>query len=99
MSKHGKRLVSGVRELLRTEGTTLEDLHMVATDVVLTIDKLAVKALRKLKRGQRIRCYDEGSNKEYGQKGSDMECFFGELHHTKTRGTALRIYTKKKTKV
>ncbi len=98
MSKHGKRLVSGVRELLRTEGTILEDLHMVATDVVLAIDKIATKALRKLKRGQRIRCYDEDSNKEYGQKGSDMECFFGETHNTKTRGMVLRIYTKKQPK-
>ena len=40
MSKNSKRLVSGVRELILTEGTTLEDLHMVATDVVLAIEKI-----------------------------------------------------------
>lgn len=96
MSRHGSRLVSGVRELLRTEDTILEDLHMVATDVVLTIDRIAVKTLRKLKKGQRIRCYDEGSNKEYGQKGSDSDCFFSETHHTKTRGTVLRVYAENK---
>lgn len=98
MSKHGKRLVSGVRELLRTEGTTLEDLHMVATDVILTIDRAAAKIVRKLKKGQKLRCYDEASNKEYGQKGSDLECYFNESYETKTRGLSLKVYAKRKKK-
>ncbi len=92
MSKNGKRLVQGVRELLRTEGTTLEDLHMVATDVVVTLDKLASKTVRKLKVGQKIRCYNEESNKELGQKGADLVCFFQETYDTKTRGPTIRVY-------
>ena len=95
MSNHSKRLRSGVRELVRTEETTLEDLHMVATDVIVALDKISSKMLRKIKRGQSIRVYDEDSNKEYGQKGSDIRCFFSESHDTKTRGTTLKVYDEK----
>lgn len=95
MSNHSKRLRSGVRELVRTEDTTLEDLHMVATDVIAALDKLSSKTLRKLKSGQSIRIYNEDSNKEYGQTGSDLRCFFGESYDTKTRGTTLKVYDDK----
>lgn len=95
MSNHSKRLRSGVRELVRTEETTLEDLHMVATDVIAALDKLSSKTIRKIKRGQAIRIYDEDSNKEYGQKGSDIHCFFSESYDTKTRGTNLKVYDEK----
>jgi hypothetical protein len=95
MSNHSKRLRSGVRELVRTEETTLEDLHMVATDVIIALDKLSSKMIRKIKRGQSIRIYDEDSNKEYGQKGSDISCYFSESYDTKTRGTTLKVYDDK----
>ena len=95
MSNHSKRLRNGVRELVRTDETTLEDLHMVATDVIGTLDKLARKTIRKVKRGQAIRIYNEDSNKEYGQKGSDFHCFFSEVYDTKTRGTTLKVYDEK----
>ena len=80
---------------MRTEETTLEDLHMVATDVIAALDKLSSKTVRKIKRGQSIRIYDEDSNKEYGQKGSDILCFFSESYDTKTRGTTLKVYDEK----
>jgi hypothetical protein len=92
MSQNGKRLVSGVRELLRTEKITLEDMHMVASDVVLHIDRIAARTVRKLKNGQKIRCYDEDSYKEYGQRGSDIVCFFEAARDTKTKGQLLRVY-------
>ena len=92
MSKNSKRLVSGVRELILTDGTTLEDLHMVATDVVLAIDKVTTRAIRKLKKGQMIRCYMEDSNKEYGVKGADATCYFKETYDTQTYGMKLRVY-------
>lgn len=92
MSKNSKRLVNGVRELVLTDGTTLEDLHMVATDVVLAIEKVTARTVRKLKNGQKIRCYDEDSNKEYGVKGSDVICCFKETYDTQTYGTKLRVY-------
>lgn len=92
MSKNGKRLVSGVRELILTDGTTLEDLHMVATEVVVTLDKIAARTLRKLKAGQVIRCYVERSNKEYGIRGSDIVCCYRGTYTTKTLGTKLRVY-------
>jgi hypothetical protein len=95
MSTHSKRLRSGVRELVRTEETTLEDLHMVATDVIAALDKLSSKIVRKLKSGQSIRIYDEDSNREYGQKGSDIPCFFIESYDTKARGTTLKVYDDK----
>ena len=99
MSTHSKRLRSGVRELVRTENTTLEDLHIVATDVIASLDKLASKIVRKLKRGQAIRIYDEDSNKEYGQTGSDIRCYFSEVYDTKVRGTTLKVYDEKKADV
>jgi hypothetical protein len=68
---------------------------MVASDVIAALDKLASKTSRKLKRGQSIRVYDEDSNKEYGQKGSDISCYFGESYDTKTRGTTLKVYDEK----
>ena len=92
MSKNSKRLVNGVRELVLTDGTTLEDLHMVATDVVLAIEKATARTVRKLKKGQRIRCYMEDSNKEYGVKGADVICCFKETYYTQTYGTKLRVY-------
>ena len=92
MTKHGTRLVSGVRELILTEGTTLEDLHMVAVDVILAIDKVAARTVRKLKEGQRIRCYVESSNKEYGTKGSDVICCYRGVYDTQTYGTKLKVY-------
>lgn len=95
MSTHSKRLRSGVRELIRTGDTTLEDLHMVASDVIASLDKLASRTARKLKCGQRVRIYDEESNKEYGQKGSDLLCFFNKSYETKTRGTMLKVYDAK----
>lgn len=95
MSTHSKRLRNGVKELVRTGDTTLEDLHMVASDVIASLDKLAARTIRKLKCGQEIRVYDEDSHKEYGQKGSDTLCFFSESHETKTRGTVLKVYDPK----
>jgi hypothetical protein len=95
MSTHNKRLRSGVKELVQIGGTTLEDLHMVATDVIATLDKLAARTLRKLKTGQSLRVYDEESNKEYGQKGSDLPCFFKEAYDTKVRGATLKVYDAK----
>jgi hypothetical protein len=92
MSKNSKRLVSGVRELILTDGTTLEDLHMVATDVVLAIEKITARTVRKLKKGQVIRCYLEDSNKEYGVKGADTICCFKETYDTQTYGLKLRVY-------
>jgi hypothetical protein len=92
MSKNSKRLVNGVRELVLTDGTTLEDLHMVATDVVLAIEKVTARTIRKLKNGQKIRCYMEDSNKEYGVKGADVICCFKETYDTQTYGTKLRVY-------
>ena len=92
MSKNSKRLVNGVRELILTDGTTLEDLHMVATDVVLAIEKITTRTVRKLKKGQVIRCYMEDSNKEYGVKGSDAICCFKETYDTQTYGMKLRVY-------
>ncbi len=92
MSKNSKRLVNGVRELILTDGTTLEDLHMVCTDVVQAIDKATTRAVRKLKKGQRIRCYVEDSNKEYGVKGADVICCFKESYDTQTYGMRLRVY-------
>jgi hypothetical protein len=68
---------------------------MVASDVIAALDKLASKTSRKLKRGQSIRIYDEDSNKEYGQKGSDIACFYSESYDTKTRGTTLKVYDDK----
>jgi hypothetical protein len=68
---------------------------MVASDVIAALDKLASKTSRKLKRGQAIRIYDEDSNKEYGQKGSDIPCFYDESYDTKTRGTTLKVYDDK----
>jgi hypothetical protein len=95
MSTHSKRLRNGVKELVRTGDTTLEDLHMVASDVIASLDKLAARTTRKLKCGQGVRVYDEDSNKEYGQKGSDILCFFSESHETKTKGTVLKVYDAK----
>ncbi len=92
MSKNSKRLVSGVRELILTDGTTLEDLHMVCTDMVLAIDKITARTVRKLKKGQRIRVYMEDSNKEYGVKGADALCCFKETYDTQTYGMRLRVY-------
>lgn len=92
MSKNSKRLVSGVRELILTDGTTLEDLHMVATDVVLAIERITARTIRKLKKGQMIRCYMEDSNKEYGVKGADAICCFKETYDTQTYGMKLRVY-------
>jgi len=92
MSKNSKRLVSGVRELTLTEGTTLEDLHMVCTDVVFSIDKITARTVRKLKGGQKIRVYMEDSNKEYGVKGADIICCFKETYITQTYGMKLRVY-------
>lgn len=92
MSKSGKRLVSGVRELVLTDGTTLEDLHMVATDLVLTIEKVTARTVRKLKTGQMIRCYMEGSNKEYGVNGADVICCFKGTYETQTYGTKMKVY-------
>ena len=92
---HSKRLRNGVKELIRTQETTLEDLHMVATDVIATLDKLAERTVRKLRSGQSIRVYDEDSNKEYGQKGADVDCFFLEAYDTKIRGTTLKVYDAK----
>jgi hypothetical protein len=65
---------------------------MVATDVISALDKLAKRTIRKLKLGQEVRVYDEDSHKEYGQKGSDLRCWFTETYETKTRGTRLRVY-------
>lgn len=90
MSTRSQRLRSGVRELVRTEGTTLEDLHIIATDVVEFLDKLASRLVRKLRPGQAIRCYNEDSKKEYGQRGSDVRCFFREMQDTN-----LSVYTAK----
>jgi hypothetical protein len=90
MSTRSQRLRSGVRELIRTEGTTLEDLHIIATDVVEFLDKLASRLVRKLRPGQAIRCYNEDSKKEYGQRGSDVRCFFREMQDTN-----LSVYTAK----
>jgi hypothetical protein len=84
--------LGGVRELVRTDGTTLEDLHMIATDLILTLDKQAARTVKKLREGQQLRIYDEESRKEYGTKGSDFVCFFSETYETKTRGTMLRVY-------
>ncbi len=92
MSKNSKRLVSGVRELILTDVTILEDLHMVATDVVLAIEKITARTVRKLKKGQLIRCYMEDSNKEYGVKGADAICCFKETYDTQTYGMKLRVY-------
>jgi len=92
MSKNGKRLVGGVREMILVEGTTLEDLHMVATEVVVTLDKILARTVRKLKTGQQIRCYDETSNKEYGVKGSDVVCFYKGTYDTQTYGIKLKVY-------
>ena len=92
MSKNSKRLVSGVRELILIDGTTLEDLHMVATDVVLALDKVTARTVRKLKKGQVIRVYMEDSNKEYGVKGADAICCFKETYDTQTYGMKLRVY-------
>ena len=92
MSKHGTKLVNGVRELILTEGTTLEDLHMVAADLILTMDKIALRAVKKLKEGQKIRCYDEESNKDYGSKGSDIVCFYKNMYETQTQGPKLEVY-------
>jgi hypothetical protein len=95
MTTHSDRLRNGVRELVRTDNTTLEDLHIVASDVIATLDKLSSKIVRKLKTGQSIRVYDEDSNKEYGQNGSDIPCFFKEAYDTKTRGITLKVYDDK----
>ncbi len=92
MSKNGKRLVGGVREMILVDGTTLEDLHMVVTEVVVTMDKIIARTIRKLKTGQQIRCYDETSNKEYGVKGSDVICFYKGTYDTQTYGTKLKVY-------
>ena len=92
MSTNSKRLVSGVRELILTDGTTLEDLHMVATDVVQAIEKVTARTVRRLKKGQVIRCYMEDSNKEYGVKGADAICCFKETYETTTYGMKLRVY-------
>jgi hypothetical protein len=70
---------------------------MVASDVIATLDKLASSIVRKLKSGQELRIYDEDSHKEYGQKGSDIRCFFGEAYDTKIRGTTLKVYDTKNT--
>ena len=95
MTKNSKRLISGVRELILTDGITLEDLHMVATDVILAIEKATARTVRKLKKGQRIRCYMEDSNKEYGVKGADVICCFKETYDTQTLGMKLRVYDPK----
>jgi hypothetical protein len=92
MSTHSNRLRNGVKELVRTDDTILEDLHMVASDVIAVLDKLAKRIVRKLKPGQAVRVYDEDSRKEYGQKGSDLRCWFSESYVTKTKGTCLRLY-------
>lgn len=92
MSKNGKKLVSGVRELILTDETTLEDLHMVATDIVVTLEKMTARVVRKLKKGQIIRCYVEGSNKEYGVKGADVVCCYRGTYETQTYGTKLKVY-------
>ena len=94
MSTRSQRLRSGVRELIRTDGTTLEDLHIIATDVVEFLDKLASRIVRKLRSGQAVRCYNEESKKEYGQRGSDLRCFFREMQDTEL-GPTLLVYTTK----
>ncbi len=94
MSTHGKRLLGGVRELVRTEGTTLGDLHIIITDLVGILDKKAVQTAKKLKGGQEILIYDVESNKEYGAKGSELKCFFKETYEPRT-GLMLRVYDPK----
>lgn len=91
MSTHGTRLLGGVRELVRTEGTTLGDLHVIITDLVGILDKKALQTAKKLKSGQEILIYDVESNKEYGAKGADLKCFFKETYEPRT-GLMLRVY-------
>jgi len=97
ISKHGERLLSGVRELVRTENTTLEDLHLIITDLVVLLDKKALQASKKLKKGQEIKVYDENSKKEYGAKGADFRCYFDNSYETKT-GLMLKVYDDKSNK-
>jgi hypothetical protein len=91
MSTHGKRLLGGVRELVRTDGTTLGDIHIIITDLVGILDKKAVQTVKKLKSGQEILIYDVESNKEYGTKGSELKCFFKESYEPRT-ALMLRVY-------
>lgn len=95
MSTHGKRLLGGVRELVRTDGTTLGDLHIIITDLVGLLDKKSVQTAKKLKGGQEILIYDEESNKEYGTKGAELKCFFKETYEPRTTGLMLRVYDPK----
>ncbi len=92
MSTHGIRLLGGVRELVRTEGTTLGDLHIIITDIVGMLDKKAAHTAKKLKSGQEILIYDQESNKEYGAKGSELRCYFKETYEPRTTGLMLRVY-------
>ena len=92
MTKHGTRLVMGVKELILTSNTTLEDLHMVAVEVILAIDKIAARTVRRLKEGQKIRCYVEAANKEYGARGSDTICYYRNSYDTQTYGTKIKVY-------
>jgi len=79
MSTHQKRLLNGVRELVHLEESSLEDLHVILTDLVVFLDKKTESIAKKLKTGQEIQIYDENSKKEYGAKGSTLTCYFKDL--------------------
>lgn len=91
-----KRLLNGVRELTRLDGVSLEELHAVATDLVVFIDRKTEAMVKKLKNGQSIKIYDESSNKEYGAKNSSLFCYFDSVCENQKKEKTLRVYNDKK---
>lgn len=65
---------------------------MVATAVIMAVDKAAERSVRRLKVGQKLRFYVEAANKEYGTKGSDAFGYYRGSSDAQSAGTKIKVF-------